>query len=206
MVDRRFILIFLLAFGIVSFSGFIWMKLFYLKQQVEDLQQQTTISDAVTSCAYEEIDMSMPIQVFLKRAVNSVNLSIVKRVFVNQWIYLNQQDLIKLIMYVQGAMTFVEMEKAFEIGIAKEGPKNGAISFVKGALDTIRQNPELVKHVDKSLKEGFSADIHRLRGQMMDFEKNSKEYRKLKIEYRKALDAWTNEKHGKLIDDLILKI
>lgn len=204
MIDRRFIIMFFISFGIVTFSGYLWLKVFYLQEQLEQVEQELT-QEAGQALAYEEIDMILPVQAFLKRGANSVNLSVVKRVFVNQWIYFNQTDLIKLIMYAQGAMSFQELKKAFEIGIEKE-PKNGAISFVTSSLDFIAKDKKLIDHVNKSLKEGLSSQLHSLRGRMMTVDQNSKEYRRLRVEYRKALDTWIDEKHGELLDELIMQI
>lgn len=204
MIDRRFVTLFLISFGVFSFSGMLWFKLFYLEKEIDSFAYPQA-ADGAPVCAYEEIDMVLPVQAFLNRGAISENLSMVKRVFVNQWIYYNQQELIKLLMYVQGAMSFPELKKAFELAMEKE-PKNSAISFVRGSLNAIEKNPELIAHVNRSLREGFSSDVHSLRGRMMDVEQNSRQYRKLKIEYRKALDSWIDEKHGELLDELITTV
>lgn len=204
MIDRRFVTLFLITFGVFSFSGFLWFKLFYLEKETDSVAYPQD-SDGVPTCAYEEIDMVLPVQAFLNRGAISENLSMVRRVLVNQWIYYNQQELIKLIMYAQGATTFPELKKAFDFAMEKE-PKNSAISFVRGSLNAIEKNPELIAHVNKSLREGFSSEIHQLRGRMMEVEQTSKQYRKLKIEYRKALDRWIDEKHGQLLDELITTV
>lgn len=201
MIDRRFIAIFIISFLLVSISGFLWWKLIYLEKQVQIIQH---VKEQDLS-AYKEIDMIMPVQEFLKRGANSSNLSTMKRLLVNQWIYFNQDDLIKLVMYAQGAMSFEEMQKAFLSGIKTEGTNNAA-SFITSALTTIQNDPKLIEHVNNSLKEGLSPEIHSLRGKLMDVEHNSKEYKKLKIEYRKALYDWMDTKHGLLLDELSLQI
>lgn len=195
MLDRRFVALFLISFCVVLFSGFLYWKLFYIEQEIHQPQ---------TGATYQEIDMIMPVEEFLKRGANSANVSMVKRVIVNQWIYFNQENLIKLIMYAQGATSFDELRKAFQVGIEKE-PNNGAAAFIQGLLDAIAQDPQLIEHVNKSLKEGLSAQMHELRGKIMEVDLNSKEYKRLKNEYRKALYAWIDEKHGSLLDDLILQ-
>ncbi len=202
MIDRRFIALFIISFSIVSLAGLLWIKIFYLEQNIAILQRDIDKD----SSSYKEIDMIIPVQEFLKRGANSTNLSTVKKMFVNQWIYFNQDDLIKLIMYVQGAMSLNEMKKAFESGIKSENANNGAATFIQSCLTSIQNDPKLISYVDNSLKEGLSAQIHTLRGKMMEVEYNSKEYKKLKIEYRKALYAWINEKHGKLLDELALQL
>lgn len=203
MIDRRFIALFLVTFGIVTFSGYLWLKIFYLQEELEQTEQK--VENAQQALAYEEIDMIMPVQAFLKRGANSANLSVARRLFVNQWIYFNQADLIKLIMYAHGATSFQELKKAFEIGIQKE-PKNGAISFVQSSLDVVSKDKNLIEHVNKSLREGWSSQLHTLRGRMMEVDQASKEYRKLKIEYRKALDEWFDQKYGELLDELITQV
>jgi hypothetical protein len=200
MINRRFIALFFISFSVVLISGLLWLNFFYLPQHVQ-FEQPTE-----DSSAYKEINIIMPVQEFLKRGANSQNLSTVKRVLVNQWIYFNQDDLIKLIMYAQGAMSFEELRKAFLAGIETENCKNGATSFVSGSLDVIAKDPTLIKHVNKSLKEGFSPEIHGLRGKIMESEPNNREHKKLKIKYRKALYDWIDKKHGSLLDELSLQI
>ena len=200
MIDRRFIALSSISFCVVLVFGLLWLKFFYIPRYI---QVKPEIKD---SSAYKEINIIMPVQEFLKRGANSSNLSTMKRVLVNQWIYFNQDDLIKLTMYAQGAMSFEELQKAFRAGIATESAQNGAASFVTGSLDVIAKDPTLIKHVNNSLKEGLSPEIHELRGSIMEVELNSKEYKKLKIEYRKALYDWIDKKHGSLLDELSLQI
>lgn len=202
MIDRRFIALFMISFSIVLFSGLLWMKLFYIEQDIATLQEDIDKD----SSSYKDIELVIPVQEFLKRGANSANLSTVKRVFVNQWIYFNQDDLIKLIIYAQGAMSFDEMKKGFEAGIKSENAKNGAATFIQSCLTTIANDPKLISYVDNSLKNGLSQELHILRGKMMETEYNSREYKRLKIEYRKALYTWIDEKHGKLLDELVLQL
>ncbi len=202
MIDRRFIAIFLISFSIVLFSGFLWVKLFYLEKDLQNLQQDIDKD----SFSYKEIELVMPVQEFLKRGANSANLSTVKRVFVNQWIYFNQDDLIKLVMYAQGSMSFDEMKKAFESAIQSENTKNGAATFIQNCLTSIANDPKLITYVNDSLKQGLSPQLHKLRGNMIEAEHNSREYKKLKLEYRKALYTWIDQQHGKLLDELVLQL
>ncbi|MBP9765517.1 hypothetical protein KBD08_04245 [Candidatus Babeliales bacterium] len=202
MMDRRFIWVFIIVFIFSGVSSlFIW-RIFFLERCLEQAQQD----QASASCAYEDIDLVMPVAAFLKRGANSANLSTVRRVLVNQWIYYNQPDLIKLVVYGQGAMTYPELKKALMKGIEKEGPSNKAISFVKNSLKIIDENPDLEQHVNNSLKKGFDQKIHELRGRLMSVDQDSKEYRKLKQEYKKRLDLWMNERHGHLLDEIIAKM
>lgn len=202
MMDRRFIWVFIIVFIFSGVSSlFIW-RIFFLERSLEQAQQ----NQAPVSCAYEEIDLVMPVAAFLKRGANSANLSTVRRVLVNQWIYYNQPDLIKLVVYGQGAMTYPELKKALMKGIEKEGSSNKAISFVKNSLKIIDENPDLEQHVNNSLKKGFDQKIHELRGRLMSVDQDSKEYRKLKQEYKKRLDLWMNERHGHLLDEIIAKM
>lgn len=204
MIDRRFFIMFFITFFTVLLGGFVVWKLLYIQDQIESLQ--SPIEQAETpSCVYEEIDLILPLQSFFNRGSNSANLSMVKKVFVTQWFYFNQQDLLKLMMYAQGATTFPELKQAFEIGMQKD-PKNSAISFVRGSLKTIEKNPKLIEHVNVSLKQGLSSELHQLRGRMMEVDAQSRQYRKLKKEYRKALDVWIDEKHGGLLDELVTQI
>ncbi len=202
MIDRRFIALFMISFSIVLFSGLLWMKLFYIEQNIATLQEDIDKD----SSSYKDIELVIPVQEFLKRGANSLNLSTVKRIFVNQWIYFNQNDLIKLIIYAQGAASFDEMKKGFEAGIKSENAKNGAATFIQSCLTTIANDPKLISYVDNSLKNGLNQELHALRGKMMETEYNSREYKRLKIEYRKALYAWINEQHGKLLDELVLQL
>lgn len=202
MMDRRFIWVFIIVFIFSGVSSlFIW-RIFFLERCLEQAQQD----QAPASCAYEDIDLVMPVAAFLKRGANSANLSTVRRVLVNQWIYYNQPDLIKLIVYGQGAMTYPELKKALMKGIEKEGSSNKAISFVKNSLKIIDENSDLEQHVNNSLKKGFDQKIHELRGRLMSVDQDSKEYRKLKQEYKKRLDLWMNERHGHLLDEIIAKM
>lgn len=192
MIDRRFFILFFTCFFLVLGLGFVYIKIFY----------QPKIEQAIT---YQDLDLIIPVQEFLKRGANSSNISVVKRALVNQWIYFNQDHLMKLVVYIQGAQSFDEMCKAFQAAFVKE-ETNSAINFVKGTLDRIKKNPDLIAHVTKSLQEGFSQQIHELRGELMQMEQDSKEYRKLKTEYQKLFYQWIDQKHGTLLDDLILQV
>jgi hypothetical protein len=199
-IDKRFIAVFLLMFIFTGISSYLVYKLFILEKKIEH-------QDAVhENCAYKEIDFTLPVQAFLKRCASSDQLSYVRRLFVNQWISSNQNDLTSLIMYAQGATNYDELKKAFMIGIEKESHATAAASFITGAIKTIDADPALIEHVTKSLKEGYGSAILALRGQMMKVDSESKEYKKLLIEYKNKLDAWINEKHGKLLDEVIAKM
>ncbi len=199
MFDRRFFAITIISFCFVLSLGFIYIY-FFDQQGWSCLEKQRT-----TSSTYQEIDLDIPIQEFLKRGANSANLSMVKRALVNQWIYFNQQNVIKLTMSVQGARSFEEMKKAFLAEIKREQGKNSASSFITGMLDAISKDQKLIHHVNQSLQEGLTPKIHELRGQIMQAEKDSKEYKKLKNEYRKVFYEWIDKKHGSLLDSLILQ-
>jgi hypothetical protein len=201
MINQRFITLFLISFSLITGCGLLYWKLLYQQEVHQHLEEQQTTEKS----GYKEIDLIIPVQEFLNRGSQSSNLSIVKRAFVNQWIYFNQDDLIKLVMYVQGATTFAEMNKAFSVGIEQVGPKNGAISFIKGMLAAVEKDPELIAHINKSLQEGLSPQIHELRGKIMEVDQDSVEFKKLKKEYRKAFYRWIDDKHGSLLDDLILQ-
>ncbi|MBP7854730.1 hypothetical protein KAZ82_02205 [Candidatus Babeliales bacterium] len=192
MIDRRFFVVFFMSCSLVLSIGFLYIQLFY----------QPQAEQAIT---YQDLDLIIPVQEFLKRGANSNNLSTVKRLLVNQWIYFNQDDLIKLVIYAQGATSFDELCKAFENAFLKE-PKNNAIGFVKGSLEKIKNSPELIKHTNKSLQEGLNQQIHDLRGKLMQADRDSREYKKIKAEYQKALYQWIDQKHGTLLDDLILQV
>jgi hypothetical protein len=200
MIDKRFIAVFALMFIFTGISSYLVYKLFILEKKIE--QQE----EGHEACAYKEIDFTLPVQAFLKRCAASDQLSYVRRLFVNQWISSNQDDLTALIMYAQGANNYDELKKALAIGIAKESHATAAASFINSSIKTIDEDPKLVEHVTKSLKEGYGVDILALRGQMMQLDAESKEYKKLRAEYKKELDVWINDKHGKLLDEVIAKM
>jgi len=204
MVDRRFMAIFIAVFIFSTVCLMLVWRLFLVERRMDLLGQQVGYSES--SCVYEEIDLVMPVNAFLRRCANSVNISMVRRLFVNQWISSNQDDLIKLVVYAQGATNFAELQRAFMAGIEKEGETSGAASFIKIALKTISENEKLMEHVNKSLREGFDQSIHVLRGEMMTLDKEGREYRRLKAEYRKRLDEWIDETHGELLDEIISKL
>lgn len=199
MIDRRFFAITIISFCFILSLGFVYLY-FFDKQSWSPFEKTGGISST-----YQEIDLDIPVQEFLKRGANSANLSMVKRALVNQWIYFNQQNLIKLTMSVQGATSFEEMRKAFLAEIKREQGKNSASSFITGMLDAITKDPQLINHVNKSLREGLTPKIHELRALIMQAEKDSKEYKKLKNEYRKVFYEWVDKKHGTLLDNLILQ-
>lgn len=203
MIDRRFIALFIISFSIAFTSGFLWWKLFYEPECVQTDEQDR--NELKNPAAYKEIDMIIPVQEFLNRGANSTNVSTVKRIVVNQWIYFNQDDLIKLAVYAKGSTSFEEMQKALTAGIQENCATNGAASFITGTLNAIEKDPKLIEHVNKSLKQGLSPEIHALRGKIMETEYNSRTYKKLKAEYSKAFYEWINEKHGELLDELILQ-
>jgi|GEM_PF-1252764 len=205
MVDRRFMTIFIVVFIFSTVCLMLVWRLFLVERRMDLLGRQMDRTEE-SSCAYEEIDLVMPVNAFLRRCANSVNISMVRRLFVNQWISSNQQDLIKLVVYAQGATNFAELQRAFMAGIEKEGETSGAASFIKIALKTISENEKLMEHVNKSLREGFDQSIHVLRGEMMTLDKEGREYRRLKAEYRKQLDEWIDETHGELLDEIISKL
>lgn len=201
MVDRRFWIMFFIVLSL----GFIGLKLWHVQETVQDLQHEQ-VSESSNSVTYEEIDLVMPVQAFLNRCYYSPSLSVVKGVFVSKWIYSNQQDLVKLVVYAQGSTTFNELKKALQHAIEKEGPTNNACYMVEESLKIIENDPKIIAHVNRSLVQGFSPKIHELRGRIMAVDHGSKEYRKLKTEYRKALDAWVNDVHGSLLDEIIAHI
>lgn len=203
-MDRRFWVMFFLMFFIVLTVGFIGLKLWYVQDSIEHLQHEHTPDR--NSVTYEEIDLVMPVQAFLNRCYYSPSLSVVKGVFVSKWIYSNQQDLVKLVVYAQGSTTFNELKKSLQRAIEKEGSGNNASYMVTESLKIIENDPAILEHVNKSLVQGFSPKIHELRGRIMEVDHGSKEYRKLKAEYRKALDAWIDNVHGSLLDEIILHI
>lgn len=203
MVDRRFIIVFLFIFSLTSFCSLVVWRLFLIEQRLDDSDSD---GDRHDSCAYEEMDLVMPVSAFLKRCANSPAHSYVRRLFVNQWISSNQSDLVKLVVYGQGATTYAELKKALLAGIEKEGQSTGAAKFVMGGFKIIDKDPKLMEHISKSLVEGFDQSIHMLRGQMMSAQKGSIEFRRLKINYRKQLEQWMDDKHGKLLDEIIAQL
>lgn len=203
MVDRRFMIVFLFIFSLTSFCGFVVWRLFLIEHRLNQAESET---EEQPSCSYEEIDLVMPVAAFLKRCANSPENSYVRRLFVNQWISSNQADLVSLIVYAQGATTYHELKKALMIGIEKVGETTGAAAFVKGGLKVLDQDPKLIEHINKSLVEGFDQSIHTLRGEMMGLEQDSMEYKKLKTQYRKQLELWIDQKHGKLLDEIIARL
>lgn len=200
MIDKRFIAVFLLMFIFTGISSYLVWKIFILEKKIEDKK------DVHDSCTYQEVDFILPVQAFLKRCASSDQLSYVRRLFVNQWISSNQQDLVSLIMYGQGATNYDELKKALRIGIQKETSKTSAASFITNSLDIIDKDPQLIEHVNKSLKQGYGANILALRGQIMQADSGSKEYKKLKNEYAKELDLWIHKNHGPLLDEIIAKM
>jgi len=199
MMDKRFVVVFLLMFIFTGISSYLVWKLFILEKKIEHQEDGEP-------CAYKEIDFILPVQAFLKRCAASEELSYVRKLFVNQWISSNQKDLASLIMYAQGASNYDDLKKAFMIGIQKESEKVAAASFITSSIKIIDEDPKLIEHVSKSLKEGYGTSILALRGQMMQPDIDPKEYKKLRIEYKKELDKWINEKHGALLDKIIAKI
>lgn len=197
MIDKRFLIIFITTCALFMISGYLGYRIFKLQRKVDQTTEQ------VAPGAYEDIDLIMPVEAFLKRGGASNNLSIVKKLFVGQWISSNQDDLIKLVVYAQGATSYEELKKAFLSGIEKEGKKSSAASFITNGLDIVDKDPALIEHINKSLKQGFSQEIHALRGQMMHKDIDMKEYKKLKQQYKKALDTWMDEEHGHLLDEII---
>lgn len=202
MIDKRFMITFIAVFIFSTFCSFFIWRLFLVERRIDLLGYKQTKYDA--SCSYAEIDLVIPVNAFLRRCANSANVSMVRRLFVNQWISSNQEGLIKLVVYAQGAMTFDEMKKALVAGIAKEG-ESPAASFINFTLKTIEESEKLTGHVNKSLKEGYDQKIHVLRGELMNMQADGIEYRRLKNDYRKQLDLWIDQKHGMLLDEIIAK-
>lgn len=199
MIDKRFLVVFLFMFLFTGVTSYLVWRVFLLEKKVETekIEESTT---------YEDVDFHLPVKSFLKRCADSQELSYVRRLFVNQWISSNQKDLASLIMYVQGATNYEEMKKAFMNAIEKEPAKTAAAKFITNAIDIIDKDPKLVEYVTKSLQEGYSQPIHTLRGEIMQAEKDGKEYRRLKNEYKKELYKWIDEKHGDLLDKIIAQL
>lgn len=197
MIDRRFFIIFFMMFAFTGTLSYLVWKLFLIEKRMElDIE----------GAAYKDIDFHLPVAAFLKRCAASDNLSYVRRLFVNQWISSNQKDLASLIMYAQGATNYPDMKKAFANAIAKEPKKTGAASFITNSLNIIDQDPKLIDHINKSLKEGYSQPILALRGDMMQPDIDPKQYKKLLADYKKELSKWIDQKHGKLLDQIIAKL
>jgi len=200
MVDKRFFIIFLFMFAFTGGISYLVWRVFLIEKKIE------TEEIDIESCSYKEVDFYLPVNAFLKRCAASDKLSYVRRLFVNQWISSNQKDLATLIMYAQGATTYEDMKKAFMNAIDKEPSKTAAAKFIKSSLEIIDKDPTLIEHIDKSLKEGYSQPILRLRGDMMKPDIEDKDYKKFKNDYKKELKKWIDEKHGSLLDEIIEKL
>lgn len=195
------------AFGLLAWKFFMQVPQEITEQESDEFEiEGDEAFDEQPSSTYEMIDLDMPVEVFLARGGSSSQLSMVRRLLLNQWISSNQKDLIKLVVYGQGATSFKELKKLLEMAIEKEGGCNNGCSVVQGAIKIIEQDQDLVLHVDKSLQEGMSSEVHMLRGQMMSTQQGTKEYKKMKAQYRKALETWMDEKHGAFIDKIITKV
>lgn len=201
MIDRRFMIVFVAIFSIATISSLMVWRLFFIERSSAQNQ-----NESLHACTYEEIDLVMPVEAFLKRCASSSSHSYVRRLFVNQWIASNKSDLISLVVYAQGAKTYEDLKKALLIGVEKVGESTGAASFINGGLKVLNEDPTLIDHVNKSLAEGFDQKIYTLRGQIMSVQKDSAEYEHLKTQYRKLLEQWIDEKHGKLLDEIIAKL
>lgn len=199
MIDKRFLIIFTFMFCFTGVISYLVWRVFLLERffKIEQVQEGT---------AYEEVDFHIPVKTFLKRCAASPELSYVRRLFVNQWISSNQKDLAILIMYAQGSTNYEEMKKAFDNAITKEPSKTAAAKFITSAIGIIDKDPELIMHVNKSLQQGYTQAIHSLRGEIMQTEKDSKEYKRLITEYKKELYKWIDQKHGKLFDEIIAQL
>ena len=131
MVDKRFIVVFLLMFVFTGISSYLVWKLIVLERRIDNQE------DLDRAYAYEEIDFALPVQAFLKRCAASQELSYVRRLFVNQWISSNQKDLASLIMYGQGAMTYEDLKKALLNGVSKETSKSAAGLFITSSFNQV---------------------------------------------------------------------
>ncbi len=201
MVDKKFVIVFVFMFAITGVGSYLVWRVFLLEQKVEQ-----ELEDEVEACVYEEVDFMLPVKSFLKRCAASEKLSYVRRMFVNQWISSNQKDLASLIMYAQGATNYAEMKKAFMNAVDKEPKKTAAAKFITNAIDIIDKDPKLIEHVTKSLQQGYTQNIHSLRGEIMQAAKDGRDYKRLKAEYRKELESWISEKHGDLLDEIIAQL
>jgi len=198
MKIRQALSLFVSSFLCFLLVGFITWKFF--------VQEPKEVSIEQPASTYESIELDMPVQAFLARGVNSSQVSMVRRLFLNQWISLYQGDLLKLLVYGQNATSFVELKKLWEMAVVKEGASNKACSVITKTLKIIAEDQELVDHVDRTLKEETPSKLHMLQGRMMSADKKSKLYKKLKNEYRQALEQWVDQKHGAFIDRMIAKV
>jgi hypothetical protein len=198
MKSRHVLSLFISSFLCFLVVSFVTWKCF--------IQEPKEVSIEQPASTYESIELDMPVQAFLARGVNSPQVSMVRRLFLNQWISLYQGDLLKLLVYGQNATSFAELKKLWEMAVAKEGSSNKACSVIEKTLKIIADDKELIDHVDKTLKEGTPSKLHMLQGRMMSVDKKNKAYKKLKNEYRKALEQWIDEKHGSFIDRMITKV
>ncbi|HSW76145.1 MAG TPA: hypothetical protein VLG50_03830 [Candidatus Saccharimonadales bacterium] len=171
-----------------------------------ELEEIKTELEKIPSNTYEMVDLDMPVEVFLQRGAGSSQLSMVRRLLLHQWISSNQKDLIKLIVYGKGATSFNELKNLLQMAIEKQGVCNSACSVIQGAIKIIQADPELIEHVDRSLHEGMTQEIHMLAGQMMNTVPESKEYKKIKSQYKKELEVWMDKNHGAFIDKVITKV
>ena len=193
---KRSLIIFSIAFcSSLALSYIVWRAFFRHAEIVIEEQES----------AYKEADLIIPAQSFLYRGAQSNQLSVVKRLFVNQWIYNNHKDLAKLLVYAQSAKDFAELKTLLYKGIEDEGPKNGAISFVKKSLAIVEADPDFVSHVNDALKKGYTTELQELRALLANAS-DSKEYKKRATEYRKELDVWMDREHGHLLDMIIAQV
>ena len=202
------------AFGLLAWKFFRQVPQEIIEQQPDEVEDETEVEDEIEDetageqpCStYEMIELDMPVEVFLARGGGSRELSMIRRLLLNQWISSNQKDLIKLFVYGQGATSFRELKKLLEMAIEKEKGCNNACSVIQSAIKIIDADPDLMDHVNQSLQEGMSSELHMLRGQMMSIEQGTKEYKRMKAQYRKALESWMDKKHGSFIDKMITKV
>src|SRR5258708_1501576 len=147
MNKRSWIMVSFVSFLLACILGLLAWKFFRQTLQGIALQQAEELEEEIAqeieaeieqpSSTYEMIDLDMPVQVFLARGSSSSQLSMVRRLLLNQWISSNQKDLLTLVVYGQGATSFKELKKLLEMAIEKEGGCNNACSVIQGAIKII---------------------------------------------------------------------
>ncbi len=201
MKHKKFVTVFLCMFVCTIICSYVVWRIFWYEKKIT-----YEIPEEIDASMYEEVEFMLPVKAFLKRCAASNNLSYVRSLFVNQWISSNQKDLASLIVYAQGSLNYEEMKKAFLNGIAKEKGKTEAAKFITNAIDIIDKDQKLIDHVTKSLQQGYPQKIQKLKTELMQTDKDSKEFKRLKTEYKKELENWINQKHGSLLDEIIAQL
>lgn len=161
-----------------------------------------------------EVDRIIPAEVLLDMIGDSSRLSSLQRVGVKCWVRLNVHDIKRVVKHIDQPESFEDVKRDLLVGIAREGVSSDVESAIKGVLDSVEKDSELIRHVNDHLRSGNrlydqerqNIFMHcKIENAAMDRNgslKSNSDCNKAKAHYKSMLRSSANKQHGKFVDQV----